>query len=157
VPGNFYAATKIAAEALVASYAGLLDTAVVRLVLPYGPGQTGRLLPAIAGRVRDGRPVTVNGGGAPRMNPIYVGDVVRILLALTEEPGGRVLKRAVGIDELAGEIGRTLGREPVFETGDPSATGDIVCDTARLHAELPGIRPLVGLEEGLRLTLAETG
>lgn len=158
VSGSLYAASKIASEALVASYAAHLDTAVMRLVLPYGPGQTGRMLPAVAGRVRDGRPVTLNGGGRPAMNPIYVDDVVRVALGLLDSPGGRVLNvggdRAVGIDQLAEEIGRIVDREPVFELGDPTVAGDIVVDTGRLHEALPDLRPLVDLEEGLRLTLA---
>jgi nucleoside-diphosphate-sugar epimerase len=154
---DFYAATKIAAEKLVGAYDGLLTTAVLRLVVPYGPGQQGRMIPAIAGRVANGEPVTLNDGGRPRMNPLYIDDVVRVVLDVLALDRPVVLNvagdEAVSIKEIAETAGRVLGREPVFEEGSASAPGDLVADTTRLH-ELFDLRPLVALEEGLRRTLA---
>ena len=47
---------------------------------PTGPGQVNRLVPGIIGRVRERRAVTLNAGGRPRMNPIYVDDAVAAIL-----------------------------------------------------------------------------
>ena len=45
---DFYAATKVAAERLALAYEGLLGVAVLRLFVPYGPGQRARMVPAIS-------------------------------------------------------------------------------------------------------------
>jgi nucleoside-diphosphate-sugar epimerase len=154
---DFYAATKIAAEALVAGYTGLLEgTTTLRLVAPYGPGQTGRLIPALIERVRAGREVMLNEGGRPRLNPIYVDDVVRVVLRALELPGHRVVNVAgdevVSVRELAEAIGEALGTEPVFEESGGTAV-DLVARNERMKREL-GVDGLVRLAEGLRRMLA---
>lgn len=155
---DFYAVSKINAENLVQAYGDFLTTAVLRLVVPYGPGQEARMIPGLIGRVREGTPVSLNAGGRPRMNPLYIDDVVRALLAVLELDESVVLNVAgdepVTVPELAELIGEAIGKEPVFEEGDGAAPGDIVADTSRLH-ELLDLRPLVPLVEGLRRT-AET-
>lgn len=150
---DFYATTKINSEQLVGTYGGFFGTAVFRLVAPYGPGQTGRMIPGVIGRVRDGRPVTLNGGGRPRMNPIYVEDAVRAAVLALELEGNHVVNVAgeevVGIDRIAELAGKALGREPVFEPGDADAPGDVVADTTRFN-ELFGLPDRVGMAEGIR-------
>jgi UDP-glucose 4-epimerase len=150
---DFYAVTKLNGEQLVAAYGGFFSTAVFRLVAPYGPGQSGRMIPAVIGRVREGRPVTLNGGGRPRMNPIYVEDAARAAVAALELDGNHVVNVAgdevVGIDDIARLAGQALGREPVFEHGDADAPGDVVVDTTRFH-ELFNLGELVGMAEGIR-------
>lgn len=150
---DFYATTKINSEQLVGTYGPFLWTSVFRLVAPYGPGQTGRMIPGVIGRVRDGRPVTLNSGGRPRMNPIYVEDAVRAAVAALELEGNHVVNVAgeeiVGIDRIAELAGEALGREPVFEPGDADAPGDVVADTARFN-ELFDLPDRVGMAEGIR-------
>jgi nucleoside-diphosphate-sugar epimerase len=151
---DFYAVTKRNAEQLLAAYAEFFTgTAAFRLVAPYGPGQSGRMIPALIGRVRDGTPVTLNGGGRPRMNPIYVEDAVRAFVAALEIDGNHVVNIAgedvVGIDEIARLAGEAVEREPVFEQGSPDAPGDVVADTTRFR-ELFALDGLVPIREGIR-------
>jgi UDP-glucose 4-epimerase len=150
---DLYAVTKIAGEKLVGCYRDFLDTAVFRLFAPYGPGQEGRMIPRLAARVRNGEPITLNAGGRPRMNPIYVDDAIRLLVKAVERDGHHVLNVAgdetVSIRELAELIGEVVGREPVFEPGSEGAPGDLVGDVTRMH-ELFEVRPLLSLREGLR-------
>jgi UDP-glucose 4-epimerase len=156
---DFYARTKIGGEALVGAYRDFLTTAVLRLVAPYGPGQRARLIPGLIERVRDGVPVTLNDGGRPRMNPLFVGDVVRVMLAVLDLEDHCVLNVAgdepVTVKELAEAVGRVLGKEPRFENGASEVPGDLVADTTRLHMLLEA-GPFVPLEEGLRRTVGET-
>jgi UDP-glucose 4-epimerase len=156
---DFYAMTKIAGEALVRVYRDLLTTSVLRFVVPYGPGQKARMVPGLIGRVRAGAPVTLNDGGRPRMNPLYVDDVVRAVLAVLEIDENCVLNIAgdepITVKELAELIGRILGEAPVFENGSGDVPGDLVADTSRMH-ELLDLRPLVQLEDGLRRTVEES-
>lgn len=154
---NLYAVTKIHAENLVRQYEPYLGTSVLRLFFPYGPTQTGRMIPALIGRVRDGVPVTLNGGGRPAMNPIYVDDIARAMIASLDRPGHDVLNVAgdevVDVRGLAEAIGRVVGRDPVFEDGQPTADGDLVADVTRFREELR-LGTLVGLAEGLAHTVA---
>ena len=150
---DFYATTKINSEQLVGTYGRFVGTSVFRLVAPYGPGQRGRMIPGVIGRVREGRPVTLNGGGRPRMNPIYVEDAVRAAVAALELDGNHVVNVAgeeiVGIDRIAELAGEALGREPVFEAGDADAPGDVVADTTRFN-ELFDLSHRVSMAEGIR-------
>ena len=156
---DFYAVSKLSGELAVQAYAPFFSTFVARLFVPYGPGQHSRMIPRLIDRVRAGEPVTVNEGGHPRMNPMYVDDVVRVFLAALEIDGHYLVNvggdEAAGIDELAALIGEAVGREPALEQADGGAPGDIVGDTTRLH-ELLDLRPLVTLRDGLRTT-AEAG
>jgi nucleoside-diphosphate-sugar epimerase len=149
---DLYAVSKIAGEKLVGCYGDFLETAVLRLFAPYGPGQEGRMIPRLAARVANGEPITLNAAGRPRMNPIYVDDAIRLLVEAAERDGHHVLNVAgdevVSIRELAELLGEELGREPVFEEGS-AAAGDLVADTTRMQ-ELFSLRPLTSLRDGLR-------
>jgi nucleoside-diphosphate-sugar epimerase len=154
---DFYASTKIAAERFVGAYASLVaGTTTMRLVTPYGPGQRARLIPRLIERVRSGEPVVLNRGASPRLNPVFVDDVVRVVLRALELPGHRVVNvagdDAVDVRELAMLIGDALGIEPSFEQTDETA-GDVVARNDLMKREL-GIDELVPLAEGLRRTVA---
>lgn len=153
---DFYSATKLAAERLVGAYSGSFGTTIMRLVAPYGPGQQNRMIPRLIGSVLEGRPITLNAGGRPRMNPIYVGDVVRVIESALVSEGGQLLNLAgddaVSIRELGEAIGRVVGREPEFKEGTNPAPGDIVCDNARMRTFLGPSVELVRLEGGLKRT-----
>jgi nucleoside-diphosphate-sugar epimerase len=59
----------------------------------------------------------------------------------------------VSIGDLAEEIGRILGRAPIYAEGSGTAAGDIVCDNSRMRRSfgLEGLVPVsAGLEETIR-------
>jgi nucleoside-diphosphate-sugar epimerase len=153
---QLYATTKIHAEDLVARYADQLDGAVsLRLFAPYGPGQVNRMIPGIIGRVRAGTPVSLNQGGRPRMNPIYIDDAVAAILAALGADGHRIVNVAgdeiVTIRQIAEAAGRAVGAEPVFEDGGGTAAGDVIGDTSAFRAWL-GDRSFVSLDQGVART-----
>lgn len=153
---DFYSATKLAAERLVGAYRADMGTTIMRLVAPYGPGQRHRMIPRLLASVREGRPITLNAEGRPRMNPIYIDDVVQIVLAALESDGHQVVNvagdEAVTIRELAETIGNAVGLEPVFEEGT-AVSGDVVAENRRMR-EAFGLDSLVPLELGLKRTAA---
>ena len=155
---QLYATTKIHAEDLVARYADQLDGAVsLRLFAPYGPGQVNRMIPGIIGRVRAGTAVSLNAGGRPRMNPIYVDDAVAAFIAALAVDGHRIVNVAgdeiVTIRQIAEAAGRAVGVEPVFEDGGGTAAGDVIGDTAVFRDWL-GDREFTSLDQGVVRTAA---
>ena len=151
---DFYSATKLASERFVAAYSEQLGATIFRFVAPYGPGQRDRLIPTLVERVREARPITLNDGGRPRTNPIYVDDVVHAIFAALESPRGLVNvagDEAVTIRDIGELIGQILGLEPVYERAEGGATGDLVTDNRRMH-QLLGLGALVPLAEGIRAT-----
>ena len=139
-PDDYYGATKLAAEWLVRSYRAYFHTVILRLFAPYGPGQTGRLIPGLIGRVRDGRPVTLSRGARPHFNPLYVADLLPMIERALALQGTHVLNvggdEVLSIRDMAETIGSVLGRAPLYEPAPGEPPGDVVGDVRRMHALL---------------------
>ena len=153
---DFYALTKLHAEALLATYAPFFATNILRPFFPYGRGQRDRLIPQLAERIARGQAISLRANDKPRVNPIFVADAVDAVVAAAEGRSPNVLNLAgpdvMSIRELANAIGAIIGVTPVFdELGDP-LRGDLVGATNRLDGGLG--RPLVSLEEGLARAFA---
>lgn len=150
---NFYAVNKYCAELLVNSYAQCFSTCVLRLFFPYGPGQAGRRIPMVIERIKEGKPVTVVNDGKPKINPLYIGDVVRVIEGALNLEGRTVVNVAgdqvVDMKQLAFLIGEIVGRKPLFENTTDSTTLDLIGDNQRMH-QLFNLGSLVSLEEGLK-------
>jgi UDP-glucose 4-epimerase len=153
---DFYSATKLAAERFVAAYGHLFGTTILRLVAPYGPGQRGRMIPRLIESVRQGRRITLNVGAKPRMNPVFVDDVVRVIDGALGSDGHQLVNVAgnetASIRELCESIGRVLDIAPLFEQGTGTA-GDIICSNDRMRAAFE-LDDLVSLDDGLSRTAA---
>jgi UDP-glucose 4-epimerase len=157
-PDDFYAATKVAAEALMRPYASQYRTCALRLFTPYGPGQRKRLIPVLIDRVRERRPITLDGEqGGLRLSVTYVDDVAATFRAAAEEGWHGTYNVAAPeptcVREIANTIGSLIGITPVFKrTGQPEPS-PLVADLNRLAAMCdPG--KFCSLDEGVRRTLA---
>ena len=139
-PDDFYGATKLAAEWLVRSYRAYFHTVILRLFAPYGPGQTGRLIPGLIGRVRDGRPVTLSRGARPHFNPLYVADLLPMIERALALQGGQVLNvggdEVLSIRDMAETIGSVIRKTPRYEPAPGAPPADVVGDISRMHALL---------------------
>jgi nucleoside-diphosphate-sugar epimerase len=158
-PDDFYAATKVAAEALMRPYASQYRTCVLRLFTPYGPGQRNRLIPLLIERVRERRPITLDGEeGGLRLSVAYVDDVAATFRAAAEEGWQGTYNVAAPeptcVREISNIIGSVLGITPVFKrTGQPEPS-PLVADLDRLVAMFdPG--KFCSLAEGIHRTLAK--
>jgi nucleoside-diphosphate-sugar epimerase len=156
-PVSLYGATKYAAEVLLKGHGTSLAACTLRLFHPYGPGQSDRLIPRIAARILDRRPVRLHPDDRPRVTPIYVDDVVRAFERAIDLGLTGVVNvagdRALTVRELTDEIGRVLEREPVYESSsEPS--GDLMGDNS-LMKRLLGDWGLVPVPAGLRRALAD--
>lgn len=154
VPASYYAITKYAAELLVQSYSSYLLPCVLRFFLPYGPTQSGRLIPKLTERIRRGEAVDLHKDGRPRMTPIYIDDVTRAIKLAVDSSYSGILNiagdQALSMRELAQEIGHTIESQPIFEdTGEeaPDRLGD-----NSLMKQILGSWEMVSLGQGLSRT-----
>ena len=156
VPPSYHPTTKLISELVLHHYAPYFPVAVLRLFAPYGPGQVDRLLPRMIESVRSGVPITLSRGGEPRINPIYITDLVRVMCQAVEGAEAYTINVAgpetASIRDLAEMIGRHVGRSPVFDEHDGPTPGDFVADTSLMH-RLLAVDQLVPLDEGLRATV----
>lgn len=155
-PHSFYGVTKHCSEMLARQYEEFLDVAIFRLFTPYGPGQTGRLVPSVGTRVRDGLPVRVHLGGRPFLTPIYIADVVTAFeVGIETNTSGtfNIAGNAVtNVKNIAQTIGRLIGKTPVCEDTTEDVS-NLIGDNTLVQQTL-GISPVVCLEEGLERTIA---
>lgn len=155
-PTSFNGASKRAAELLTGVYRSLMPVFIPRLFFPYGPGQTDRMIANLIDQVRDGLPVTIDAQGeGPWISPVYVDDVVDILVSGIEERWDGIVNvagpEAINLHGLGTLIGRILGRTPQFQRADRTPL-TIVPDLTKLKALYPLDR-LTGIETGLRRTI----
>jgi UDP-glucose 4-epimerase len=165
-PMSAYGQSKFAAEGYLALYERLygLSGMSLRLGNVYGPrqdplGEAG-VIAIFCGRLRAGERPTVYGDGRQTRDYIYVGDVVAAALAAAESEATGPINIGTGretdvleLARLLGELGDSGGFEPELAPPRIGEVQRIAVDPSRAEREL-GWRAEVGLEEGLRLTLA---
>jgi nucleoside-diphosphate-sugar epimerase len=157
-PTSLYSATKLAAEALMQGWRSRFAVCALRLFFPFGPGQTGRLVPRLVERIRAGRAVTLDGDAdGLTLVPTFVDDVAAVFEAALQDDWNGIFNvaapRAASLRELALAIGKVLGVEPRFERSGVAQAPRIVPELCRLaeRFEMSRFRPL---EIGLAAALA---
>jgi nucleoside-diphosphate-sugar epimerase len=156
-PTGFYGASKAAAEVLLPAYAPFFHNCALRLFTPYGPRQRDRLVPTLVARVRERRPVSLDGdAGGLQLSLTYVDDVASTFRAAVEHAWEGTYNVASPVPtcvaEIASAIGKRLGIAPLFErTGSPEPA-PITADVSRL-ATLQDVAGFMPLQAGINLTL----
>ncbi len=166
-PLSAYGADKLGCE-LHARVAGLVHrvpTTGLRFFNVYGPRQDpsspySGVISIFCERLRAGQGVTVFGDGGQTRDFVFVGDVVRALMAGLREASveARVFNvctgRASSVLDLAHAIARTLGVAPKIEFG-PARPGDIRASLGEPSAarDVLGFAAETRLSEGLARTL----
>ena len=157
-----YGTSKLCGEEYLATWNRLYGAHHVslRFANVYGPrqvphGEAG-VVSIFMGRLREGGTPTIYGDGGQTRDYVYVGDVVRAVLAAGGHPGGVVnvgTGRETSVLELHEAIGRATGieREPAFADARLGELQRSVLDIARAEREL-GWRPEHSLDDGLAAT-----
>ncbi len=163
-----YALSKLCAEEALALIGGSINVLCPRFFGVYGPHQQkGTLVQAITNRIRQSKPVTVDGNpedpddkNGLRMSFTYVEDLVRNLIELTDVmTTGRNLNgpinvaapEPISIRRLAEEIGSVIGIEPIFEITDKYRESDYIADVSLLRSVIDPA--FTELSESIRRTL----
>src|SRR5580765_445446 len=162
-----YACSKMIDEFLALAYwkEKKLPVIVVRLFNTVGPRQTGQygmVIPNFVRQALAGQPITVFGDGTQSRSFTYVGDVVKAMVALIDEPRaiGQVSNigngKEISIRQLAEKIKTMTGSsseivlvpyEKAYEAGFEDMPRRVP-DLARIRA-LVGYAPTVELDETL--------
>ena len=147
-----YALSKICADQFADYFSKLYGTpaAVLRYYYPYG-AERGSLISSLVKRIGEGQPV---GSSASLINPMFISDVAEMTIKAAEvcsvpanviNVGGAEIVNRRGLAEIVGEV---IGKEPVFEEPDESASDSWVCDSGK-RIRLLGVER-VSLREGVR-------
>ena len=167
-PDSPYAVSKLSAEAYVRTIGALwgIETVALRVFNAYGPGQP---LPAshppvvprfIKGAV-SGASLVVHGDGQQSRDYVFVSDVVAALLAAATARNLDQLVINVGsgkattLRQLVAEVAEVTGTrlEPLYNNNESGGVREMCADLT-LAGELLAYSPKVGLNEGLRRTVA---
>jgi UDP-glucose 4-epimerase len=161
-----YACSKMIDEFLALAYwkERKLPVIIVRLFNTVGPRQTGQygmVIPNFVRQALAGKPITVFGDGTQSRSFTYVGDVVRGMVALIDEPravgqvfnigNGRdevtIRELAVRIKEMTGSSSEivTIPYDQAYEAGFEDMPRRVP-DISRISA-LVGYKPTVELDE----------
>ena len=158
-----YACSKMIDEFLALAYwkERRLPVIIVRLFNTVGPRQTGQygmVIPTFVRQALAGQPITVYGDGTQSRSFTYVGDVVRAMVALIDEPAavGQVFNigngKEISINALAAKVKALTGStseivripyDQAYEAGFE--------DMPRRVPNIEKIRQLVGYEPTVEL------
>ena len=158
-----YACSKMIDEFLALAYwkERKLPVIVVRLFNTVGPRQTGQygmVVPSLVKQALKGEPITVFGDGTQSRSFTYVGDVVRAVVALIDEPRavGQVFNigngKEISIGELAARIkAMTNSASPIVKIPYDQAYEAGFEDMPRRVPDISKIRALIGYEPTVEL------
>lgn len=154
-PTSINGCTKAAAEMLLRAYSGQMDISILRLFMPYGPGQTNRLLPNLIGRIQAGEAVDLANGIGFTCAPLDITDVVRTVERAIEE-GWTGTYNVAGAErltllEICTQIADRLGR-PLIKNEPAGETPDLVPPLEKLSSKLE-LTEFKSFSEGLKAVL----
>jgi UDP-glucose 4-epimerase len=169
-PLSAYGADKLGCElhGYVASHVHKVPTFGLRFFNVYGPRQNPNsaysgVISIFCDRLKAGKAITVYGDGCQTRDFIFVGDVVRALLAAMHQSSldGDVVNICTGaattIGDLAVIVGRLLEKKPDIRFAVPRRADicNSVGDPSKAR-EVLGFSASVDLARGLSLTLADS-
>ncbi len=164
-----YSASKIGADMTAESWRRSfgLPVTILRPFNTFGPRQSSRaVIPTIITQLLEGPKIRL-GNLAPVRDMNYVEDTVEGFLGAASAPGavGEVINVGSGRGETIGELARLIAglmgktlevdRDEERMRPDNSEVFELLCSNDKAE-KLLGWRPVVGLEEGLRRTIAWT-
>lgn len=168
MPLSPYAASKLATEAYVGSYARCygIDALTFRFFNVFGPLQAkahdyAAVVPAFVDAALAGQPLPIHSDGKQTRDFTYVGSLVQVLVDAIERrvvhpsPVNLAFGTRVSLLELAAVLESVVGQSLPREHQPPRAgdARDTQADTALFAQIFPDVTP-VSLEAGLRQTVA---
>lgn len=165
-PLSPYGVHKLSSEHALGAYAAThgVRSAALRFFNVYGPRQDpsspySGVISIFADRAKAGRPITIFGDGTQTRDFVYVGDVVRAILAAAQHPSHFLVANVgtgseITIAELARAVVEQCGNRSSIDHAAPRA-GEIVKSRAKVDRlrDVLGVVAQTRLVDGLRETL----
>jgi UDP-glucose 4-epimerase len=142
LPGElgYYLGSKACGEILVQSYASVFQVTVIRPFFIYGRGQNRTMLiPRLMDSVASGKPISLQGCGGIRINPVHVEDACGAVVGAFGTTQSATYNIAgpdvLSIRQIAEAMGEYLGKAPIFQQaeGEPK---DLIADISAMQSEL---------------------
>jgi UDP-glucose 4-epimerase len=159
-PKSYYAASKVAAEALIHPYQEFFPTTALRFFGPYGPQQRDRLIPNLATRLRRGEAVHLDGTSEGSVFAfVYIDDLLSVIeeavMARWAGPFNVAAPEQVSMRTLADALGRHLNVSPQYQLHSERKALRIVPDLSRL-ASVCDMTRLRDIQAGLATLFSDT-
>jgi len=166
-PRSPYAVSKLAAEFYVRTIGSLwgIETVSLRIFNAYGPGQhlppsNPPVVPYFLRQATRGGTIVVHNDGNQTRDFLYVDDVVSAMVAASTAPGinGLVINVGSGAECAIRELVRlvmdvTGGKANVIYNQQVEGGVSRMCANIALAEKRLNFKPVIGLKDGLRLTL----
>ncbi len=165
-PVTPYAASKLASDRIAYSFflAKKLPVVIIRPFNAYGPYQhLEKMIPLFITRLLRGLPITLNHGGKPKRDWVYVDDHGRAIETLLKEPNEKVLGeifnigtgKATSIKDIAQLILKALGMNSSYlkikHNSLPETAENV--GISKKAKKILGWTPKISLEEGIQKTV----
>ncbi len=159
-PPNVYSVTKHLAEKEIKNYSEFFDSIVIRPFFVYGPNtRHNRLVYNLITNISKKNTINLNKNAKPKINPIYIDDVIQIIQLLVENKNNISFdciniagNEVVSIKELAEKISKILKTSIVFKESENNSK-NIIADITKLK-EKYNYKFQFKLDEGLKHMIA---
>ena len=159
-PPNVYSVTKHLAEKEIKNYSEFFDSIVIRPFFVYGPNtRHNRLVYNLITNISKKNTINLNKNAKPKINPIYIDDVIQIIQSLIENKNNISFdciniagNEVVSIKELAEKISKILKTSIVFKESENNSK-NIIADITKLK-EKYNYKFQFKLDEGLEHMLS---
>jgi nucleoside-diphosphate-sugar epimerase len=152
-PSNFYGISKYFGELLLRAYEPFLRTVIFRFFSVYGPDQDKMLIYSLLEKVRKEETITIEGSPGLCINPIYIGDAVRVFDSALNSSVSGVFNVAgdevVTILELVELIEKVVHKDASIKHTKSQRSDDLVGENTRMK-EILNVLPETSLHEGLK-------
>jgi len=154
-PPNVYSVTKHLAEKEIKNYSEFFDSIVIRPFFVYGPNtRHNRLIYNLITNIAKKNTINLNIDAKPKINPIYIDDVIQIIQLLVENKNNISFdciniagNEVVSIKELAEKISKILKTSIIFKESENNSK-NIIADITKLK-EKYNYKFQFKLDEGL--------
>jgi len=158
-PISLNGTTKLSAETLTRAYDGIMAVSRLRLFFPYGPGQSGRMVPGLINRVATGEAVTLAGETGLEFSPLFAADIAKVVTSAVSDSWRGTVNvegpETIHLRAFVDVIGKLIGKRPVFEVKD-EVSPRIVAPTERLKSRF-AVETMTSIRNGLVQTLDPGG
>jgi nucleoside-diphosphate-sugar epimerase len=156
---GFYFGSKLCSEILCDSYIQFMNVIILRFFFVYGPEQRkNMLITRLVDRVREGRPIVLQGKDGIRINPTYVSDAASAISHSLEIEGSHKINVAgpqvLSMREIGEIIGQVFSKRPTFDLKSDAEPLHLIGDITKMSRLLGP--PVVGFKEGIETYLQET-